>query len=373
MNLANCCPFPEDLALITEAARSAGAIARTAFDGTDTVVWSKSGNHPVTDADIAVNDHLERVLRTARPGYGWLSEETQDDASRHACPRTFVIDPIDGTRAFIDGRPHFAVCVAVIQEGRAVAGVVFNPMKDELYAASLGGGATLNGKPIRATDTAGVEGCNMVGYPRKFRRQGWPAMNTRISNSMAYRMVLVASGEADATVSFTPKSDWDVAAAELIAREAGALVTNLDGVPFRYDAQSVREFGVVCANPALHGLLLERTRGIRQAVENSPDPKRAIHELGTQMADRQKVHPSDDDSLGELLHLVIGGELEDPNKTKFRDITKVDFIGAYGNFEDAKKAWRSAAQSTVDNAHMRYFILHAHQLLDPSKDGVIYT
>ena len=364
-----CYPLDEDLALVVEAVRGAGAVAQAHFDAADAKVWEKSKNNPVTDADIAVNDHLERVLKTARPDYGWLSEETQDDASRHSCPRTFVVDPIDGTRAFIDRRPGFAVCVAVIEGGRAVAGAVYNVLKDEMYAAAEGLGATLNGESIRVSDRAEVEGCRMVGYPRKFRRQGWPDMEIRISNSMAYRMVMVAADTVDATVSFTPKSDWDVAAADIIAREAGAVVTNLDGVPFRYDAESVREFGVVCANPALHRLLLERTQGIRARVEASPDVVREFGHLGTTMSDRKEQKPVDI----ELLHLVIGGELIDPNKTKFRDLKQIDFVGAFPNHAAAHKAWKAAAQRSVDNAHMRYFILHAHELLDPSSDGTFFT
>jgi len=164
-----------------------------------------------------------------RQGYGWLSEETKDDSSRFACPRTFVVDPIDGTRAFIDRTLNFAVCVAIIEDGKPIAGVVFNPMKDEFYEAWIGGGAWLNGARISARDHRAIENINMVGYPRKFRRLGFPNMNVRIANSMAYRMVLVASGAADATIAFTPKSDWDVAAASLIASEAGAIMTDIRG------------------------------------------------------------------------------------------------------------------------------------------------
>ena len=367
---AACHPLEEDFALLQDAVRGAGAVALSHFEAAESKVWEKSKNNPVTDADLAVNDHLSEALRTARPDYGWLSEETQDDYSRHSCPRTWVVDPIDGTRAFIDRRPHFAVSVALIEDGRAIAGCVFNPLKDEFYAAMEGAGATLNGEPIRATSRSRIEGCRMVGYPRKFRRQGWPEMEIRISNSMAYRMVMVAAGKVDATVSFTPKSDWDVAAAEVIAREAGAVTSNLDGVPFRYDADSVREFGVVCAGPALHGLLLERTEGIRARVEASTNVARDFRHLGTSEADRQ-VEDTGMATEIELLHLVIGGELEDPNKTKFRNLKDVEFVGAFPNYDTAHKAWKSAAQRTVDNAHMRFFILHAHELLDPDNDGVI--
>jgi len=215
----NCAPPEEDLALLRDIVREAGAIAKVAFDANDSKQWNKEDSSPVTEADIAVNDFLEETLRAARPNYGWLSEETKDDNSRHACPRSFVVDPIDGTRAFIDRTPNFTVCVAIIEKGKSIAGVVFNPLKDELYEASLGGGARLNGKPISVTNPKAIKGIQMIGYPRKFRRLDFPEMTVSVANSMAYRMVLVAGGQADATIAFTPKSDWDVAAAALIATE----------------------------------------------------------------------------------------------------------------------------------------------------------
>ena len=358
-----CVSYDEDLALITQAVRDAGKIARDAFEADDAVIWDKEKNHVVTDADIAVNDYLSKVLMAARPDYGWLSEETKDDYSRHACPRTFVVDPIDGTRAFIDRTPNFAVSVAIIENGRSIAGALYNPLKDEMYTASLGGGAHLNGNSIHATNPDKIENCRMVGYPRKFRRLDWPKMDTIVANSMAYRIAMVASGERDATVSFTPKSDWDLAAAELIAAEAGATITNLAGDDFQYDRKSTSEFGVICAGPDLHALLLERVTPVIDQFKTSQDKVKDFGFMGTRMSDRK-------DAM-QLLHLVIGGELVDPNKTQFIDLTKVDFIGAYGSYDDAHAAWKSAAQRTVDNAHMRYFILHAHELIDPDKDGII--
>ena len=128
----SCVHPKEDLALIRDAARRAGAIAKAAFDANDSKQWNKEDSSPVTEADLAVNDFLAETLQAARPNYGWLSEETKDDHSRHACPRIFVVDPIDGTRAFIDRTPNFAVCIAVIEKGKAVPRVVFNPLKDEM-------------------------------------------------------------------------------------------------------------------------------------------------------------------------------------------------------------------------------------------------
>lgn len=359
-----CEPYEVDLELITASALQAGYIAKEAFYANEAEVWDKTDNHPVTDADIAVNNFLDATLRKARPDYGWLSEETKDDHSRHACPRTFVVDPIDGTRAFIDRSPNFAVCIAVIEDGKTIAGALYNPLKDEMYTAHKGGGAYLNGEPISVTDSQTIGGINMVGYPRKFRRLGWPDMNVTVANSMAYRIALVASGEKHATVSFTPKSDWDLAAAELILTEAGGVITNLAGDSFRYDRKSVSEMGVICSGPKLHALLLDRVTPTISAFKHSKDKVKEFGFMGTRMTDRT-------DTPMQLLHIVIGGELVDPNKTEFKDLTAVDYVGAYGNYADAKAAWRGAAQRTVDNAHMRYFVLHAHELIDPDKDGVI--
>lgn len=354
----------DDLALIQTAVRQAGQICLDAYHRNDSRVWDKSENHPVTDADIAVNDYLQTTLRSARPDYGWLSEETQDDSSRHSCPRSFVVDPIDGTRAFIDRKPGFAVAVAVIEKGQAIAGCVFNPLKDEFYSAFLGGGATLNGRNLQVSSCQEIEQCVMVGYPRKFKRLDFPDMRFKISNSMAYRMAMVAAGHADATVSFTPKSDWDIAAAALIASEAGAVVTNLNGDTPRYDGETTSGLGVICASPSLHSLLLDRVKPVMAKLASGQATLQNYRFLGTTMSDR-------DTAPIQLLHLVIGGELVDPMKTTFKDLKAVDFVGAYPNYAEAFDAWKSAAQRTVDNAHARYFILHAHELIDPDKDGVI--
>ena len=356
--------FEEDLHLLQRTVRKAGAICLDYFERNAAKVWDKSNNSPVTDADIAVNDFLARELMAARPDYGWLSEETADDQSRRTKNRSFVVDPIDGTRAFIDRKPGFAVAVAIIEKGDVIVGCVFNPLKDEFYSARKGGGATLNGQPLRVDDCTTMGNCVMVGYPRKFKRLGFPEMRYKITNSMAYRMALVASGQADATVSFTPKSDWDVAAAALIATEAGAVVTNLRGEKPRFDGPTTSGFGVICASPTLHALLLDQVKPVVESLASGKSTPKDFRYLGTTMSDR-------DNAPVQLLHLVIGGELVDPSRTEFKDLTKVDFVGAYANFADAHDAWKSAAQRTVDNAHARYFILHAHELIDPDKDGII--
>ena len=168
----------------------------------------------------------------------------------------------------------------------------------------------------------------MVGYPRKFRRLGWPDMNVTVANSMAYRIALVACGKADATVSFTPKSDWDLAAAELIASEAGAKITDLRGNAFAYDRDSTSEIGVICAGANLMSLIQTRITTLMDAAELSDNPSKDFAYMGTLMTDRNS-------NPNQLLHIVFGGELVDPIKTEFIDLEKMDFVGAYKDFETA--------------------------------------
>lgn len=352
-----------DLELLVKTLRRAGEIARTYYLKGNAKSWNKAGNHPVTEADIAVNEYLEAKLKPARPGYGWLSEETKDDHSHQHAKRSFVIDPIDGTRAFMDGKPHFTIVAAVIEGGNPVVGVVYNPITEEMYWARKGAGAFLNGTPIAPSTCNRIDGCSMIGYPRKFKRLGWPEMRVSIRNSMAYRMVMVASGQRDAALAFTPKSDWDLAAATIICQEAGAIATDISGKPFRFGGRNLQKNGVICAGPNLHPLLLEcvNTSMSVNTTDTTNTP------LETKMSD----HNEEKSTPPQLLHLVFGGELVDPNKTEFIDLSKIEFVGAYPNYQEARKAWKDAAQRTVDNAHMRFFILHAHHLIDPDNDGVI--
>lgn len=255
----------DDLDLILGAAREAGALALSLRErGLD--VEFKDGDSPVTNADLAADTLLKTRLRAARADYGWLSEETADDPARLASRRQFVVDPIDGTRAFAAGDPHWTVCIAVVEAGRPVAGVVFAPQLEETYAAAKGGGAQLNGAPIHASAASAIDGCEMIAHPRMFRHQDWPKpwpdMVIARRNSTAYRLCLVASGAADATVTFAAKHDWDLAAADLIAGEAGAYVGDHTGRTFAYNQAIPMQRSLVCAAPALAPLILERVRHI---------------------------------------------------------------------------------------------------------------
>jgi myo-inositol-1(or 4)-monophosphatase len=251
----------DDLELILGAAQAAGALALDLRAGGLNVEF-KAGNSPVTNADLAADALLHERLRTARPDYGWLSEETADDPARLATRRLFVVDPIDGTSAFASAEPWWSVSVAVIEHGQPIAGVVYAPQLDETYAAVMGGGARLNGAPIRASLTADLEGCAIVGDEEMFSAREWPAPWPDLSitwrSSTAYRMCLVASGAADAALALAPKYEWDVAAADLIAREAGSFVGDHTGQAFSFNRPHPVQRSLVCTAPALAPLILQR-------------------------------------------------------------------------------------------------------------------
>ena len=254
-----------DLGLIREAAREAGELAMRYFRS-DPQVWMKAGDSPVTEGDLAVDRLLHERLSTARPDYGWLSEETADSSERLSAARTFVVDPIDGTRGFIAGSEEWCVSVAVVEAGRPLAGVLDCPARKEIYAARLGGGAVCNGKPIAVREPAGEL---RVGGPKPLI-QGMPEPSrlcfTAVSYipSLAYRLAMVARGVIDATFIKANSHDWDLAAADLILAEAGGRVLDRRGETPFYARRETRHGTLVAGS----GLLLdEMARSIRD-MEN---------------------------------------------------------------------------------------------------------
>jgi myo-inositol-1(or 4)-monophosphatase len=252
-------PEPDDLQLLEDAVRAAGDIARKFFGG-DYKRWHKDGGSPVTEADLAVDKYLRETLTAARPAYGWLSEETPDDPARLAAKTVFVVDPIDGTVAFLKNRPHFTICAGIVTDGIAVAGAVYNPIHDELFSARSGAGARRNDEPIHVSARDTLTGCAMLGDRTQLSLPPFPDMHIQNRNSVAYRLALVADGSADATVSQTAKCDWDLAAADIIVREAGGQVTDARGQPLRYNGPRPIQPSLVVAGPALHGKLIDLLR-----------------------------------------------------------------------------------------------------------------
>ncbi len=258
-------PVNEDLELLVDAAREAAAVAKRAYeDGTKS--WNKPGGSPVTEADLAVDALLKSRLRAARPDYGWLSEETPDDDARLVPQRTFIIDPIDGTRAFVKRRPNWTISLAVAENGKPVTGVVIAPMLDELYSASHGGGAQLTTSTgtvrIHASTREALAGARLVGPQDAFTTKPggtpWPEIVRDSFSSLAYRVCLVAAGERDGTVSLGSFHEWDVAAADLLLTEAHGRLSQLSGAPLRYNKPSPVVHGLIAAGPRLYGEILAR-------------------------------------------------------------------------------------------------------------------
>ncbi|MEH7827738.1 3'(2'),5'-bisphosphate nucleotidase CysQ [Gemmobacter denitrificans] len=250
-----------DLALLTEAAQVAGAIALRFWRKTPQV-WEKPGLGPVTEADLAVNDALRGLLRRARPEYGWLSEEDPDGTDRLAADRIFVLDPIDGTRAFIAGEESFAVSLAVVEAGRPVAGVVYLPAQDRLYTATAEGPALVDGQPMQASQRTEVVGASVLTTKPNLAPELWPGgvpdLKRNFRASLAWRLCLVAEGRFDGMLTLRDAWEWDIAAGALIAARAGATVSDRLGQPLRFNAPHPQAAGVIAAAPGLHAGLLVR-------------------------------------------------------------------------------------------------------------------
>ena len=257
--------YSADLGLIRDAALAAGELALAEREA-GLKTWSKSGGSPVTSADMAVDRVLKDVLLSARPDYGWLSEETEDSAERLARRRLFIVDPIDGTVAYMKGKPWWCIPIAVVEDGRPVAAVIHAPALNETFCATLGGGATLNGQLISASDTDDLDDASVLADARLMEGphwdEPWPPMRYEKRNAIAYRMALVAAGAFDAAIALTPKWDWDICAGALIAQEAGAVVSDHHGQPWRFNQADPRQNSLICSAPALHPLIVRRTAPI---------------------------------------------------------------------------------------------------------------
>ncbi len=228
----------------------------------------KEGDSPVTEADLAANQHLLDVLRGARPDYGWLSEESEDNEDRLTADRLFVVDPIDGTRGFMAGSEDWTISVAVVErQNEAGAGstgqaswrpssaALYNPCRDEMYLAEAGGGAFLNGAKMAVADESSLSKAQIsISKPmyRDLDLEQLGAVRTRYIPSLAYRLALVASGSVSAAIAKPNAHDWDLAAADLLVHEAGGLLWDETGAPISYNSRKPRH-GILFASGNLLG------------------------------------------------------------------------------------------------------------------------
>jgi myo-inositol-1(or 4)-monophosphatase len=245
-----------------DAARTAGEVA-TRFSGKTAARWDKpDGAGPVTEADLAVNDLLESMLRQARPDYGWLSEETEDSDTRLSRERVFIIDPIDGTRSFVEGSSTWAHSIAVAENGQITAAVVFLPLRDKLYAAALGTGTTLNGVPVRTAaprtiTQARVLTTRPVLKPENWVNQSVPPFQRSYRPSLAYRLALVAEGRFDAMITLRASWEWDIAAGALLVSEAGGRITDQTGALLKFNKTNPWHDGVTAGEADCHKALID--------------------------------------------------------------------------------------------------------------------
>jgi myo-inositol-1(or 4)-monophosphatase len=249
-----------DVELLREAVREAGAFARSLFRQS-VKAWAKSDGSPVTEVDLAVDKMLKARLHAARPDYGWLSEETPDTEERLAHSNVWIVDPIDGTRAFAHGGDEWCVVAALITDGRPRLAAIYRPMTDDFYEARLGEGAWLNGRPLHVGEPRSLTGARILGNASALKQLQAKASIESVpsgSTPLAMRLARVAQGDLDAALSTTPKHDWDLAAGDLLVHEAGGTVTGLSGNKFTYNRRETRQADYVASSHTLHAALLER-------------------------------------------------------------------------------------------------------------------
>ena len=219
----------------------------------------KVGHDPVTEADRAVDDILRKTL--LRPGEGWLSEETVDDFTRLDKQRVWVVDPLDGTREFVQGIPEFCVSIAMVENGIPVAGGICNPATDELILGSRETGVTYNGKPAKPSPKTSLAGALVLASRSEVKRGEWTEFQNgqfqvRPMGSVAYKLALVSAGLADITFTLTPKNEWDVAAGAALVNGAGGFVLTLEKTPLRCNNKNPLLSGLLAGGPQLRDPLL---------------------------------------------------------------------------------------------------------------------
>ena len=251
-----------DAALLTATVREAGALALSLFR-TELKNWTKGASSPVSEADIAVNDLLEKRLRSATPDYGWLSEESADDESRLEKRLVWIVDPIDGTRGYLAGREDWCVSVALVEDDSPVLAAVFAPASDEFFFAARGQGAARNGVAIQVTPGTELDFSRIAGpkplVERLSRSAGEIVLHPRIG-SLALRLCRVAQGSLDAAFAGGQSRDWDLAAANLIVQEAGGNMTALSGDAISYNRREVTHGVLVAAGRDRHARIVEHFR-----------------------------------------------------------------------------------------------------------------
>ena len=250
----------EELKICMEACRAAGEILLRYYGGNYDLSDKGEGN-PVTSADLEADACLKKILLGAYPEYGWLSEETADDARRLQKQRVWIVDPMDGTKEFVQQIPEFAVSIALVEGGIPVVGAIFNPAAAELLVATEGGGTFLNGKRVYCTESNHLTDATLIVSRSEEKRGEVAPFQDKVAEvkavgSVAYKLAQVAAGMGDLNVSVQPKNEWDVCAGDLLVREAGGEMLDLEGCVRLYNQ----------SDPLIRGGLVAGNRQICDAM-----------------------------------------------------------------------------------------------------------
>ncbi|WP_293877493.1 MULTISPECIES: 3'(2'),5'-bisphosphate nucleotidase CysQ [unclassified Sphingomonas] len=256
-------PRADLTAAVAQVAHEAGQMALARWR-TDFSRWEKTPGSPVCEVDLDVDRMLRARLEGLLPDAGWLSEETVDSPERLSQSRVWVVDPIDGTRDYIRGREGWAVSIALVEDGRATIGVLDAPARRERWSATAGQGAQRNGMPLHAGNRTILDGARVP-------TDALPKIDRHLTmvhkpNSIALRMAMVAADEADLVATLRWGNEWDIAAAAVIAAEAGAAVTDAVGAPLRYNKPNPTAFGVMVAAPGIHAAAVDWLAPRAQAI-----------------------------------------------------------------------------------------------------------
>jgi myo-inositol-1(or 4)-monophosphatase len=255
-----------------EAAMEAARIVFSRFTPGAIETEYKTGHDPVTEADRALDAVLRQNL--LREGEGWLSEESADDVSRLSKSRVWVVDPLDGTREFVQGIPEFCVSIGFAEDGRPVAGGICNPATNETILGALDFGVLYNGKPARPSQRTALKGSLILASRSEVKRGEWQQFQNadyqvRPMGSVAYKLALVAAGLADITFTLTPKNEWDVAAGAALVQSAGGFVSTLGNTPLELNRKNPLLSGLLASGPFLREELLAAVQAHLPAISPS--------------------------------------------------------------------------------------------------------
>jgi myo-inositol-1(or 4)-monophosphatase len=253
--------FEDDAQLLFGAVRRAGELGRS-LTRKSVKRWSKPDGSEVTEADLEIDALLKNTLQSARPSYGWLSEETPDGTTRLNHDRIWIVDPIDGTRAFINGKTEWCVAAALVARGRPVVAAVYRPMEEEFFSAIAGRGAFFDSTPMTIADSVSLQGARIAGNRKALGSLASSGVHADVSGDLPLqlRLAFVAAGRIDGAVSIGNRNDWDLAAGDLLVIEAGGQVSDTFGSRYVYNRPESWQHGLVAAGAKRHAAIINAMR-----------------------------------------------------------------------------------------------------------------